>query len=66
VLDLVFSQKITKRLLLKGYAKNVLNPHFKEVYANPGNGGKYYGKEYISRDFQKGAEFMLGFTYNLF
>ena len=66
VLDLVFSQKINKRLLFKGYAKNILNQSFKEVYANPGNGGKYYGKEYISRDYRKGAEFMLGLTYNLF
>ena len=66
VLDLVFSQKITKRLLFKGYAKNVLNHPFREVYANPGSGGKYYGKEYISRSYQKGAEIMLGLTYNLF
>jgi TonB-dependent receptor len=66
ILDLVFSQKITKRLLFKGYAKNVLNHPFREVYANPGNGGKYYGKQYISRSYQKGAEIMLGLTYNLF
>ncbi|MBN9380841.1 MAG: TonB-dependent receptor [Chitinophagaceae bacterium] len=66
VLDLVFSQRLTRRLLLKGYAKNIFNPAFKEVYANPGNGGKYYGREYISRSFKKGSEFMLGLTYNLF
>lgn len=66
ILDFVFSQMITKRLQFKGYAKNVLNHPFEEVYANPGNGGKYYGHTYIRRSYQKGAEIMFGLTYHLF
>jgi TonB-dependent receptor len=66
ILDIVFSQMITKRLQFKGYAKNALNPANNEVYANPGNGGKYYGHTYIRRSYQKGAEIMLGLTYHLF
>src|SRR5690606_2367591 len=66
MLDLVFSQRINKRILFKGYAKNILNPAIKTVYANPGTGGKWYGGEYINRSYKRGAEIMLGFTYNLF
>ncbi|TDX00756.1 TonB-dependent receptor domain-containing protein [Dinghuibacter silviterrae] len=66
ILDIVFSQMITKRLQFKGYAKNALNPSLNEVYANPGNGGKYYGHTYIRRSYQKGSEIMLGLTYHLF
>lgn len=66
VLDLVVSQKLSKRVLMKGYAKNVLNPAIKTVYANPGTGGKWYGNEYINRSYKRGAEMMLGFTYKLF
>ncbi len=66
VLDFVFSQRITKSIKFKGYAKNILNPDIKTVYANPQTGGKWYGKEYINRSFTRGAEIMLGFTYNLF
>ncbi len=42
----VFSQKVSKRIIFKGYAKNVLNPAIKTVYANPQTGGKWYGNEY--------------------
>lgn len=66
VLDFVFSQRITKSVKFKGYAKNILNPDIKTVYANPQTGGKWYGNEYINRSFTRGAEIMLGFTYNLF
>ncbi|NML20935.1 TonB-dependent receptor [Pseudoflavitalea sp. G-6-1-2] len=66
VLDLVFSQKLTKRLLFKGYAKNLLNPAIKTVYANPKTGGKWYGNEYVNRSYKRGAELMIGFAYNLF
>lgn len=65
VLDFVFSQRITKSVKFKGYAKNILNPDIKTVYANPQTGGKWYGNEYINRSFTRGAEIMLGFTYNL-
>lgn len=65
VLDFVFSQRLSKNIKFKGYAKNMLNPAVKTVYANPQTGGKWYGNEYINRSFTRGAEIMLGFTYNL-
>ncbi len=66
VLDFVFSQKITKRLLFKGYAKNVLNRPYEENYTNPQTGGLYYGTKYVRRSYKKGAEINLGLTYSLF
>lgn len=66
VLDLVFSQRLGKKWLAKGFAKNIFDPAFKQVYTNPGNNGKYYGTEYIYRQYHKGAEFSLGLTYKLF
>lgn len=66
VLDLVFSQRLSKRILFKGYAKNILNPAIETVYANPGTGGLWYGGRYVNRSFKKGAEIMAGFTVNLF
>jgi TonB-dependent receptor len=65
MLDLVFSQQMGKRLLFKGYAKNVLNPAIETVYANPGSGGKWYGNRYVNRSYKRGAEIMMGFTYRL-
>ncbi|WP_341838729.1 TonB-dependent receptor [Chitinophaga caseinilytica] len=65
MLDLVFSQTLGKRLLFKGYMKNILNPAIETVYANPGTGGKWYGNRYVNRSFKRGAEIMLGFTYKL-
>jgi TonB-dependent receptor len=66
MLDFVFSQKLGKRFLVKGFAKNILNPAFREVYAYPGNGGKFYGSTYIHHQYYKGTELALGLTYNLF
>jgi len=66
ILDLVFSQKLGKRFLVKGFAKNLLDPAFKQVYTNPGNNGKYHGTTYIYRQYNKGSEFSLGLTYKLF
>lgn len=66
VLDFILSQQLSKRIFFKGYAKNVLNPAIKTVYANPGTGGKWYGNEYINRSYKRGAEMMLGFTYKIF
>ncbi|RQO64537.1 hypothetical protein DBR43_32650 [Pedobacter sp. KBW06] len=66
MLDFVFSQRLAKKVLFKGYAKNILNPNIQTVYANPGTGGKWYGNEYLNRSFKRGMEVMLGFTYNLF
>lgn len=64
-LDFVFSQRINKRIQFKGFAKNIMNPAIKTVYANPQTGGKWYGNEYINRSYKRGAEIMVGFTYNL-
>jgi TonB-dependent receptor len=66
VLDFVFSQRLTKRILFKGYFKNILNPAIKTVYANPDTGGKWYDNEYINRSFLRGSEIMMGFTYKVF
>lgn len=66
MLDFVFSQKLAKRVVFKGYAKNILNPNIQTVYANPGTGGTWYGNEYLNRSFKRGMEVMLGFTYKLF
>ncbi|EHQ29585.1 TonB-dependent receptor [Mucilaginibacter paludis] len=66
VLDFIFSQRLTKRLLFKGYTKNILNPAVKTVYADPNTGGKWYGNEYINRSYHKGSEIMFGFTYKLY
>ncbi|WP_437918039.1 carboxypeptidase-like regulatory domain-containing protein [Sphingobacterium sp. LRF_L2] len=66
MLDLVWSQRIHKRLVFKGYAKNILNPAIKTVYANPETGGTWYGKEYIQRSYKRGAEIMMGFTLNIY
>lgn len=65
-LDIVCSQRISKRFIFKGYVKNVLNAKVKTVYANPGTGGTWYGREYVNRSYQRGTEIMMGFTYNLF
>ncbi len=65
-LDFVFSQRIAKGLLFKGYAKNILNPSVKTVYANPSTGGKWHGNEYLNRSYKRGCEIMFGLTYNLF
>lgn len=66
MLDLVFSQRLNKRITFKGYVKNILDPSIKTVYANPETGGKWYGKEYINRSYKRGSEIMMGFTYNLY
>ncbi|MVZ62587.1 carboxypeptidase-like regulatory domain-containing protein [Sphingobacterium humi] len=66
MLDFVWSQNITKKLVIKGFAKNILNPGIKTVYANPGTGGLWYNKEYIHRKYKRGSEIMIGLTYNLF
>lgn len=65
MLDFVWSQRIHKRILFKGYVKNVLNPAIKTVYSNPGTGGLWYGNEYLNRSFKRGTEIMMGFTYNI-
>lgn len=65
-LDFVFSQKINKNLIIKGYAKNILNPPIKTVYSNAQTGGKWYGTEYINRSYKRGMECMLGISYNLY
>lgn len=65
VLDLVFSKQLLKRLQMKGFAKNILDRPYQEVYANPGTGGNFYGNKYIRRSYKRGTEMMLGLTYTL-
>lgn len=65
VLDIVFTQRLYKRLELKGFAKNILDHPYEEVYANPGTGGKFYGNKYVRRSYRRGAELMVGLSYTL-
>ncbi|MCC8409467.1 carboxypeptidase-like regulatory domain-containing protein [Mucilaginibacter sp. UR6-1] len=65
-MDLVFSQKLGAKWIIKGFAKNLFDPAYKQVYTSPGQNGKFYGSEYIYRSYHKGAEFSLGLTYKLF
>lgn len=66
MLDFVWTQRLSRKLEFKGFIKNMLNPGIKTVYANPGTGGIWYGKEYIHRNYKRGTEVMFGFTYNVF
>lgn len=66
ILDLVFSQRLGKYFMVKGFAKNILNPVFKQNYTNAGNKGLFHGTEYTYRQYQKGTEISLGLTYKLF
>ena len=66
-LDMVFSQKITKRLVFKAFVKNLLNSTTYYRYTNAGN-TKTFGvdnQEYIRRAFNYGSVFTLGFKYTL-
>ena len=65
-LNFVFSQKLGRRFVVKGFAKNILNPAYREVYTYPGYGGRFYGQTYIHHQYYKGTELALGLTYNLF
>ncbi|NSL85897.1 TonB-dependent receptor plug domain-containing protein [Chitinophaga sp. Mgbs1] len=65
VLDLVFTQQLGKYFLLKGFAKNVLDPDYKQVYTNAGNNGRYHGATYVYRQYRRGAEFSLGLAYKI-
>ncbi|WEK35902.1 MAG: TonB-dependent receptor [Candidatus Pseudobacter hemicellulosilyticus] len=65
ILDFVFTQQLYKRLQAKGFAKNILDHPYQEVYANPGTGGKFYGTEYLRRSYRRGTEIMIGLSYTL-
>ena len=66
LLDFVFSQRLNKHFRVKGFAKNILNPPYRQVYADPGNNGKYHGVTYLYQQYYRGAEYELGITYNIF
>ena len=66
-LDMVFSQKITKRLVFKAFVKNLLNSTTYYRYTDAGN-TKTFGvdnQEYIRRAFNYGSVFTFGFKYTL-
>ncbi|MCW3466074.1 TonB-dependent receptor [Chitinophaga nivalis] len=65
ILDLVFAQQLGKYFLLKGFAKNLLDPSYKQVYTNAGNNGKYHGSTYLYRQYKRGSEFSLGIAYRI-
>lgn len=64
MLDLVFNKRLTRKVLFKGYAKNILNPDIKTVYSSYRTGGTWYGNTYINRSYKQGTEIMMGFTYS--
>lgn len=66
ILDLVLSQKLTPRIVFKGYVKNLMNAAYEETYNNANTGGTFYGSKYIRRSYKRGIEWMAGFTCNLF
>ncbi len=65
-LDFIFSQHLGKRFLLKGFAKNLLDPAFEQVYTVPGNNGDFNGKRYTNHLYYRGRELSLGLTFYLF
>lgn len=66
LLDFVFSQHVWRRLNAKGFAKNVLNAAYRDVYADPGKNGTFHGIQYIQHQYYRGASYALGLTYDLF
>ncbi len=64
-LDLVFSQRFLKRFTVKGFAKNMLNPAFRDVYTTPGTNGLYRNVLYIQHQYYRGAEYALGISYDI-
>ncbi len=66
ILDFIFSQQLGKRFLIKGFAKNILNPAFEQVYTVPNNNGDFNGKHYTYQKYYRGIEMALGITFNLF
>lgn len=65
ILDLVFSQRLGKYFQVKGFAKNMLDPYYRQVYTNAGNNGKYHGSTYVYRQYKRGSEFSLGVAYKI-
>ncbi|MBN9381023.1 MAG: TonB-dependent receptor [Chitinophagaceae bacterium] len=64
-MDIVWSQKILKKLEFKAFAKNLLNTATRYYYANPGSGHTYGidQRSYLRRAFSYGAVFTFGFKY---
>ena len=63
--DFIFSQRLIKRLVLKGFVKNILDSPSKWLYTKAGDHGKYgyLNETYTRRSFTRGREISLGFTY---
>jgi hypothetical protein len=65
-LDMVISQRFLKKWTFKGYMKNILDPYYRQAYTTQGSNGSYFGNNYYRREYKRGSEVMLGFTYDLF
>ncbi|GAA4312961.1 TonB-dependent receptor [Mucilaginibacter gynuensis] len=65
--DVVYSQKITSRLQLKMFGKNLLNSATEFAYGNAGNSHTFGvdNATYIRRRFAYGAVYTIGFKYSL-
>ena len=63
-LDFTFNQRIWKRLNMKGFVKNILNQSTKYQYKENGQPGYGINNEtYIRRQFKRGTDILIGFTY---
>lgn len=64
-MDMVWSQKITKRLEFKAFAKNILNNSTEFYYANSGSGHAIGvdRRSYLRRAYNYGSVFTFGFKY---
>ena len=65
-LDIVMSQRFLKKWTFKGYMKNILDPYYRQAYTTQGNNGSYFGNTYYRREYKRGSEILIGFTYDLF
>ena len=63
-LDFSFNQKLYKRINMKGFVKNILNQSTKYQYKEDGHSGYGVNNDtYIRRQFRRGTDILIGFTY---
>jgi hypothetical protein len=63
--DVVWSQRINKRLEFKAFIKNAFNSETRFYYANPGSSNEVgvTDQEYLRRAYNYGSVYTLGFKY---